>query len=205
MFKSVGNFENRLTAYSFWQYICIVCIWKFRQEESNIFKYMPAYNNNKPLQSWINFFDLAEWTTNLFEHKHLNRFKSINAILVENEQLLEEYFKAELHPVSSWNSYWNTAAKYAERLQINDPVFKEGCTKYFGLHINCGEEEECFCEHNCGGTHTTEGRVVSSLEQTARQFPTMSDIEWAAVSNTTPSWTRNQQRKLDKGKDIDWD
>ena len=38
VYKSVGNFENRLTVYSVWGHCCLVCIWKFRRERSNIFK-----------------------------------------------------------------------------------------------------------------------------------------------------------------------
>jgi hypothetical protein len=49
---------------------------------------MPVYDNNKPQQSWINFFNLAGRTTNLFEQEPLNAFDSIDAILSETEEHL---------------------------------------------------------------------------------------------------------------------
>jgi hypothetical protein len=163
---------------------------------------MPAYDNNKPEHSQINLFKLAGRTTNLVEHEPLNNFESINPILLASEEPREDHVWAELHPVSPWNNYWNEAAKYRGGLKIDYPVLKDNWTKYFGLHINCDEKEECFCEHHCGGTHTTTGRTVSSSEQTSCQFPTVSEMERAAVPDTTPAWTHYQQRKLDKGKDI---
>jgi hypothetical protein len=45
-------------------------------------------------------------------------------------------------------------------------VFKDSWTKYYGLHIDCEEEEVCYCEHNCRGTHTTKGRAVTNSEAT---------------------------------------
>jgi hypothetical protein len=161
----------------------------------------------------LNFFDLAGLTTNYCEHEPLNSFNSIDAILLESNEPLDEYFWAEPQPVSPWNSYWNEAAKYGGGLQINNLVFKDSWTKYYGLHINC-EDEECYCEHNCGGTHTTKGWAVSCSNQTETiwdfappkqcvLFPTISEIENVAVPATTPFWTNYQQRKLNKANAID--
>jgi hypothetical protein len=61
---------------------------------------MPAYDNNKPHQLRINYFDLGGRITNLFEHEPLNSFQSIDAIQLEPEEPLEEYFWAEPYPVS---------------------------------------------------------------------------------------------------------
>jgi hypothetical protein len=175
---------------------------------------MPAYDYNKPQQSRINFFDLAGRTINLFEQEPLNAFDSIDAILLETEEPLEAYFWDEPQAVSPWNSYWTEAAANGGGLSIDDPVFKDSWTKYFGLHISCKNEDTCYCEHNCGGTHTTKGRAVSSSGQTeipwditpAKDFilfPTDSEVKRWATPSTTPSWTNYQQRKLDKGKAVD--
>jgi hypothetical protein len=160
---------------------------------------MPAYDNNKPQQSRINFFDLAGRTINLFEQEPLNAFDSIDAILLDTEEPLEAYFWDEPQAVSPWNSYWTEAAANGGGLSINDPVFKDSWTKYFGLHVNCEDEDICYCEHNCGGTHTTKGRAVtnSDKERSAQDF-----ILYPTAS-TTPSWSQYEARKLEKGKAVD--
>src|ERR1700687_3928220 len=132
---------------------------------------MQAYDINRPEQSRINFFDLAGRTIDLFETEPLNAFDSIDAIILETEQPLEQYFWSEPQAVSPWNSYWTEAAKQGGGLQIKDPAFKDCGTKYYALHFDCQHEEVCYCQHNCGGTHTTKGRAVSSSEATIKQRP----------------------------------
>ena len=156
---------------------------------------MPAYDSKRPQQSRINFFDLAGQTTNLFEHEPLNSFNSIDAVILEPEEPLEAYFWEEPQAVSPWNSYWTEAAKYGGGLQINDPVFKDSWTKYYGLHVNCEEEEVCYCEHNCGGTHTTKGRAVTDSEAISeRVSPTASQVN---------DWINYEIRKSGKGKEVE--
>ena len=147
---------------------------------------MPAYDSKRPQQSRINFFDLAGRTTNLFEPEPLNSFDSIDAVILEPEEPLEAYFWEEPQAVSPWNSYWTEAAKYGGGLQINDPVFKDSWTKYYGPHVNCEGEEVCYCEHNCGGTHTTKGRAVTDSE--------------ASQDN---DWISYEIRKSEKGKEVE--
>jgi hypothetical protein len=147
---------------------------------------MPAYDSKKPQQSRINSFDLAGRTTNLFKVEPLNAVNSINAVILEPEEPLEPYFWEEPQAVSPWNSYWTEAAKYGGGLQINDPVFKDSWTKYYGLHMDCEEEEVCYCEHNCGGTHTTKGRAVTD-----------------SVASQDNDWTSYEIRKSEKGKEVE--
>jgi len=161
---------------------------------------MPEYDANRPQQARINFFDLAGQITNLFEHEPLNAFDSIDAILSEPEEPLEEYFWDEPRTVSPWNSYWTEAAKQGGGLKIDDPVFKDFWTKYHGLHVNCWEEEICFCEHNCGGTHSTIGRAAGAQSEDSQ----------ATIKPTTKaptsvfSWTDyNERRTKHKGKEVD--
>jgi hypothetical protein len=154
---------------------------------------MPAYDSKKPQQSRINFFYLAGRTTNLFEHEPLNAFNSIDTVILEPEESLEEYFWEEPHAVSPWNSYWTEAAIYGGGLQMNDPVFKDSWTKYYGLHVDCEEEEICYCEQNCGGTHITKGRAVTYSEAIS---------ERVSVSQYN-SWIDYEFRKTQKGKEIE--
>ena len=96
----------------------------------------------------------------LFEHRPLNIFDSIVGILSQIEDPLEEYFWTEPQSVSLWNAYRTGATRNRGALQIDDPVFKIFWTKYCGLHIDCQDQEECFCEHNCGGTNRTIERAL---------------------------------------------
>src|ERR1700687_5042811 len=125
---------------------------------------MQAYDINRPEQSRINFFDLAGRTIDLFETEPLNAFDSIDAIILETEEPLEEYLWSEPQAVSPWNSYWTEAAKQGGGLQINDPVFQNFWTKYHGLHVDCWDQEVFYCIHNCSGTHITKGQAVTDSE-----------------------------------------
>ena len=156
---------------------------------------MPAYNANWPENSRINFFDLAGRTVNLFEPELLNATESIDNILLETEEPLEAYFWDEPQPVSPWNSYWTERAKSGGGLQINDPVFKDFWTKYHRLHVDCWDEEVCYCEHNCGGTHITKGRAVTNSSATVK--PTHGPTE-----SHRNSWSSYEKRRLEKGKTV---
>ena len=158
---------------------------------------MSAYNINQSIHSRISFFDLAGRTTNLFEYEPLNAFDSIEAVISENQEPLEEYFWSEPQPVSPRNSYWTEAARNGGGLQIDDPVFKNIWTKYYGLHIDCQDQEECYCEHNCAGTHSTIGRaldVQSDSQATIKAQP--KDIK------ADQSWADYSKRKLQKGRAV---
>ena len=160
---------------------------------------MPAYDANRPEQSRINFFDLAGRTINLFEPEPLNAIGSIDDYLLEAEEPLEACFWDEPQSVSPWNSYWTEAAKYGGGLKIDDPVFKNFWTKYYGLHVDCQDEEVCDCEHNCGGTHTTKGRAVTDSE-----VPAVKPKDWTLYPGSSVfTWANYAERKLDKGKAVD--
>ena len=105
---------------------------------------MTAYDINRPIQSRINFFDRAGRTTNLFEFEPLNAFDSIEAIILQSEEPLEEYFWSKLQSVSLWRYYWTEATRNRGGHQIDNPVFKNFWTKYYGLHVNCQDQEESF-------------------------------------------------------------
>jgi hypothetical protein len=160
---------------------------------------MPAYDSNKPQQSLINFFDLAGLTTHLFEQEPLNVVDSIDAILSETEEPLEAYFWYELHAVSPWNSYWAEAARNGGGLEINDPVVMILWIKYYRLYVDCQDEELCYCEHNCGGTHTTVGSAAEAQS-------TKSESTIKAIQRDTESqilWTDYNKRKANNGMVID--
>jgi hypothetical protein len=72
-------------------------------------------------------------------------------------------------------------------------VFKDSWTKYYGLHVNCEEEEVCYCEHNCGGTHTIKGRAVTDSEAVS---------EHASASQFN-DWISYEIRKSGKGKEVE--
>ena len=164
---------------------------------------MPAYDANQPEQSQINYFNLAGRSINLFEIEPLNPFDSIDEILLETEEPLEAYFWDEPQRVSPWNSYWTEAAKSGGGLRIDDPVFKDFRTKYYGLHVDCWDEEVCYCEHNCAGTHTTKGQAVTDSSDTAK--PTKAQ-DWTLYPELSAlSWTGYEARKLEKGKAVDHD
>ena len=155
---------------------------------------MPAYDANRPEQSRINFFDLAGRITNLFEPEPLSAIDSINAILSETKEPLEDYFWNEPQAVSPCNSYWTEAAKYGGGLRIDDPLFKDFWTKYHRLHIDCWDEEVCYCEHICGGTHTTKGRAVTNSEATIK--PAKKSTHCPTVSQKV-SWSDYETRRLE--------
>jgi hypothetical protein len=161
---------------------------------------MPTYDSKKHQQSRINFFDLASRTTNLFEPEPLNSLDSIDAVIHEPEKPLEAYFSEEPQAVSPWNSYWTEAATYERGLQINDPVLKDSWTKYYGLHLNCKEEEVCYCEHNCGGTHTTKGRAVTDSD--TEPWTTGGPIVFPTLSQVA-DWNNHGTQKLEKGKEVE--
>jgi hypothetical protein len=50
-----------------------------------------SYDSNKPLQIQIDFFDHACRSTNHFENELWKAFDSIEAILIETEEPLDEY------------------------------------------------------------------------------------------------------------------
>ena len=163
---------------------------------------MPAYDANRPTTSRINWFDLAGRTCQLSEPEPINAFDSIDAIISETEEPLEAYFWDEPQTISPWNSYWTEAARNGGGLAIDDPVFKNFWTKYHGLHVTCENEEPCYCEHNCGGTHTTKGRAVTDSQITVKGRPT-NDFVLYSTASTTPSWSNYEARRLEKGKATD--
>ena len=121
----------------------------------------------------VNFFDLAGTPTQLAEPEPLNFFDSIDALLHETEEPLEAYFWDAPDTPYPWNLYWTDAARQGGGLSIDDPVFADHWTRYKGLHVDCEDQEICYCEHNCGGTHTTIGRAPaarSSIVATETSF-----------------------------------
>jgi hypothetical protein len=122
---------------------------------------MTPYDTNH--HGRINFFDLAGTPCTLFEPEPLNAFESIDAILHEPEEPLEAYFWDQPDSPYPWNLYWTEAARHGGGLAVDDPVFGDSWTKYKGMHVGCDDWDICYCEHNCGGTHTTVGRAPGAL------------------------------------------
>ena len=113
--------------------------------------------------SRVNFFDLASIPLQLAESEPVNFFDSIDAPLNETDEPLEDYFWDAPDTPYLWNLYWTDAARQGGGLSIDDPVFADHWTRYKGLHIDCKDEEVCYCEHNCRGTHMTLGRAAAAL------------------------------------------
>ena len=92
----------------------------------------------------------------------MNAFESIDGLLntQADNLILPAYFWEQLDVSSPWNMYWTEAAAYGGGLDLDHPVFGSNWTKYWRAHawFNCDSELPCECqEHNCLGTHSTEG------------------------------------------------
>jgi hypothetical protein len=102
------------------------------------------------------------------EPEPLNAFESIQQLLnTEIEEPLPAYFWEQSDTPSPWKLYWMEAATYGGGLEIDDLVFGNSWTKYWGAHswFTCDPEIPCECEgHRCGATHETEGRAPAAAE-----------------------------------------
>jgi hypothetical protein len=121
---------------------------------------MMPYNSNCNCQ--VNFFHLAGMSTQLAEPEHLNFIDRIDALLHETEEPLEAYFWDAPDTPYAWDLYWTNSARQGGGLSIDDPVFADHWTRYNCLHIDSKDQEICYCEHNCRGTHTTIGRAPAA-------------------------------------------
>jgi hypothetical protein len=103
----------------------------------------------------------------LSESEPLNTFKSIEGLLnteVDDICLPTDFWEQSDVP-SPWNLYWAEAAAYGGGLELDDPVFGNSWTRYWGAHswFNCDTENPCWCEgHNSHGTHQTEGHAPAA-------------------------------------------
>jgi len=103
----------------------------------------------------------------LHEPEPLNAFESIERLLNTevDDLILPAYFWEQSDVPSPWNIYWTEAAAYRGGLELDDPMFGDCWTKYWGAHawLNCHPEEPCECEpHNCLGTHSMEGHAPAA-------------------------------------------
>jgi hypothetical protein len=60
------------------------------------------------------------------------------------------------------NLYWTEAARKCGGLSIDNSVFAGRWTRYKGLHVDFEVQNIGYCEHNCGGTHTTIGKATAA-------------------------------------------
>jgi hypothetical protein len=94
----------------------------------------------------INVFDLAGYTSNLFEHEPLNLFGSIDTILSKkpendgNNPIL--YEKPETP--KPWVEYYRQLASNGELLTIDDLVFTDNWKEYHSW----ADEWDCTCTGN---------------------------------------------------------
>jgi len=128
---------------------------------------MQKYDSN--CTSRTNWFDLAGTHCTLSEPEPLNVFESIDGLLnTEVDDLgLPAYFWEQSDIPSPWNLYWTEAAADGGGLQLDDPVFGNRWTRYWGAHswFNCEADIPCWCEgHDCCGTHETEGHAPAAAE-----------------------------------------
>ena len=96
-------------------------------------------------------------------HCQVNFGHRIDALLNETEEPLEDYFWDVPDISYPWNLYWTDTARQGGGLSINDPVFADRWTRYKGLHVDCKDQEVCYCKHNCRGIHMTIGRAAAAL------------------------------------------
>jgi hypothetical protein len=117
--------------------------------------------------SRTNWFDLASTHCILPEPEPLNAFESIEGLLkteVDDTSLSADFWE-QLNVPSPWNQYWTEAAAYGGGLELDDPVFGDSWTEYWGAYswFNCDIETPCWCEgHDCRGTHETEGHAPAA-------------------------------------------
>jgi hypothetical protein len=95
---------------------------------------MQKYDSNCTSQT--NWFDLAGVSCTLSEPEPMNPFKSIEGLLnIEvDDMCLPAYFWEKSEVPSSWNSYWTEGAAHGGGLEIDDPVFGNSWTRYWGAH-----------------------------------------------------------------------
>jgi len=77
------------------------------------------------------------------------------------------------------------ATAYRGGLELDDPVFGNSSTKYWGAHawFHCHPEEPCDCEgHGCLGTHLTEGHAPAAAA-TAKPAP----VPFIVIEPPTPT------------------
>jgi len=146
---------------------------------------MQKYDSN--CTSRTNWFDLAGTYCTLSEPEPLNAFESIEGLLnTEVDDLcLPAYFWEQSDTLSRWNLYWTEAAAYGGGLELDDPVFGNSWTKYWGAHswFNCETDIPCWCEgHDCCETHETEGHAPAAAE-TAKSL----EIPLIVVEPPTPT------------------
>jgi hypothetical protein len=103
----------------------------------------------------------------LSEPESFNAFKSIEELLSTDVEdiYLPAYFWEQSDLPSPWNIYWTEAAAYREGLEINNPVFGNSWTRYWGAHswFDCITDIACWSKrHNCDGTHETEGHALAA-------------------------------------------
>jgi hypothetical protein len=126
---------------------------------------MQMYDSN--CTSRTNWFDLAGTHCTLSEPEPLDTFESIEGPLnteVDDTCLSAEFWEQPDTP-SPWNLYGTEAAPYGGGLALDDPVFGNSWTRYWGAHswFNCDTEIPSWCEgQDCCGTHETEGHTPAA-------------------------------------------
>jgi len=107
----------------------------------------------------------------------LHVFQLIEGVLnneVDNLTLPAHFWEQSDVP-SPLNTYWTEAAAYRGGSEVDDPVFGNSWTKYWGAHawFDCNPELHCECEgHDCLRTHSTEGHTPAAVA-TANSAPVL--------------------------------
>ena len=113
------------------------------------------------------WFVLAGTHCSLAEPAPLNLFKSIKGLsnTEVDDSTLPAYFREQSDVPSPWNTYWTEAAAYRGGLELDDHIFGNSWTMYWGPHawFDCDPELACECEgYNCLGTHSMEGHAPAA-------------------------------------------
>ena len=97
----------------------------------------------------INVTDLAGYHTLLFEQEPFNPYFSLKEPFPYEDHLFFDYdafgdlIWDSPNAVCPWHQYYWDCAKDGTMLEVDDPVFKEWCTKYPGFDDCCGECPGC--------------------------------------------------------------
>jgi hypothetical protein len=137
--------------------------------------------------SRLNWFCLAGVYCTISAPEPLNACESIERLLnTEIEESPPAYFWEQSDTPSPWNLYWTEAAAYRRGLEIDDLVFGNSWTRYWGAHsyFTCDSDIPCEYEgHGCGATHETEGCAPAAAEtigipDIVITSPTYEPTEW---------------------------
>jgi len=98
---------------------------------------------------------------------------------LEEEPLTTEFW-GQFNDPSPWSVYGAETTAYGGGLELDNPVFGNSWTKYWGAHawFDCDPEQPCECEGpNCLGAHSTNGHAAAGAATAKSALVPMNGIE----------------------------